>query len=310
MKIIRLGLLEYYIAFAGNHSALSNRYAAQADAGGSIYGAKIDGTYAGFLCVSDEITAVRITYALTVPEYRKQGVFTELVKHVIETHKKIVRAGISKEHPCYSFILKTFLKLGFLPGEKVTVFSCSRKDEDKWRRFMDQKGKRLCETLKRQGYRAVSFGELSEDLLTQLKLSDRSEYANIFHPSMYLENPANRLSRELSFAAVKDGKLSAYCLVTMGDERSAMFDQISVTAGELGMGVILLPYVFSMERFFEMGLENAYYAMYGSNERANAFRNKILAIFPTTETTMENYCFLQPHGQESYAAYCIDRKDT
>ena len=160
---------------------------------------------------------------------------------------------------------------------------------------MDLKGKRLCETLKRQGYRAVSFGELDEDLLTQLKLSDRSEYANIFHPSMYLENPAHKLSRELSFAAVNEGKLSAYCLVTMGDERSAMFDQISVSAGELGMGVILLPYVFSMERFFEMGLENAYYAMYGSNERANAFRDKILTVFSTTETTMENYCFLQPH---------------
>ena len=298
MKITRLGLLEYYLAFAGNHTALSNRYASQADAGGSIYGARINGAYAGFLCVSDEISSVRITHALTVPKYRKQGVFTELVKYVTETQNKNVRAGIPKDHPCYSFILKTLLKLDFLPGERVTVFSCSRKDEDQWRRFMDQKGKRLCETLKRQGYRAVSFAELNEDLLTQLKLSDHSEYANIFHPSMYLENPANRLSWELSFAAVKDGKLAAYCLVTKGDERSAMFDQISVSAGELGMGVILLPYVFSMERFFETGLENAYYAMYGSNERANAFRNKILAVFPTTETTMENYCFLQPNCQD------------
>ena len=61
------------------------------------------------------------------------------------------------------------------------------------------------------------------------------------------------------------------------------------------MGVILLPYVFSMERFFEIGLENAFYAMYGSNEHANAFRNKILAIFPTTETAIENYYFLQPN---------------
>ena len=40
-------------------------------------------------------------------------------------------------------------------------------------------------------------------------------------------------------------------------------------------------------------LENAYYAMYGSNEHANAFRNKILTIFTTTETTMENYYYLQ-----------------
>ena len=116
MKITRLGLLEYYIAFAGNHSALSNRYAAQAEAGGSIYGVRINGAYAGFLCVSDEITAVRITNAFTLPEYRKQGVFTELVKYVTETQKKNVRAGISNDHPCYMFILNTLLKLGFLPA--------------------------------------------------------------------------------------------------------------------------------------------------------------------------------------------------
>lgn len=299
MKIVRLSLLEYYIAFAGILSPLSNRYAAQAKADGCIYGARIDNAYAGFLCVSDDAETVRITYALTVPEYRKQGVFTELVKHVTEIHGKNIRAGISKDHSCHAFIRKTLLKLGFLPGEKVTVFSCSRKDEDKWHRFMDQKGKRLCETLKRQGYRAVSFGELNEDLISQLKDSDRSDYANMFHPSLYLEDPAKKLSGDLSFAAVKNGKLSAYCLVTMGGTRSAVFEQISVAADEQGMGVILLPYVSSMEHFFEWGLESAYYAMYGSNEHANAFRNKILAIFPTTENTMENYYFLQQCWQES-----------
>ena len=54
MKIVRPSLLEYYIAFAGNLSPLSNRYAAQAKAGGCIYGARIDDAYEGFLCISDD----------------------------------------------------------------------------------------------------------------------------------------------------------------------------------------------------------------------------------------------------------------
>ena len=98
---------------------------------------------------------------------------------------------------------------------------------------------------------------------------------------------------DLSYAALKDEKLAGYCLVTMGDAHSAMFDQISVSAAQQGRGVILLPYVYSMQRFFERGLATAYYAMYGSNRHANAFRNSVLKIFRTEESTMENYCFFK-----------------
>ena len=62
----------------------------------------------------------------------------------------------------------------------------------------------------------------------------------------------------------------------------------------MGLGVILLPYVTAMELFFEQGLERAYYAMHGSNLHANAFRDRILKMFPTGERVMENYCRVPP----------------
>ena len=156
---------------------------------------------------------------------------------------------------------------------------------------MERKGKRLCATLERQGYTPVSFDALDEELLNQLRCSDRSEYANMFHPTLFLDDPAKKLSPDLSFAAVKDGRLVSYCLVSMADRRTAIFEQISVSAREQGQGIILLPYICSMNQFFEKELSAAFYAMYGSNRHANAFRNKVLMLFPTSQSTMENYCY-------------------
>ena len=141
MDICKLNILEYYIAFAGYHTALSNRYSAQAQSGGCIYGAKENGSYAGFLCISDDVDVIRITYALTLPEYRNTGVFTALVKHVTENSRSDIRIGFSSEHPYSEWMRKAVHKTGFVPTEKVTVFSCSREDEPNWQSFMEKRAR-------------------------------------------------------------------------------------------------------------------------------------------------------------------------
>ncbi len=60
MKIGKLNMLEYCLAFAGHRTPLADRYAAQAAAEGLLYGARADGKYAGFLCGTDEADYVRI----------------------------------------------------------------------------------------------------------------------------------------------------------------------------------------------------------------------------------------------------------
>ena len=292
MDIIRINMLEYYIAFAGYQTALSNRYASQAISHGVLLGAKTDGAYSAFMCVVEEADSARISYGFTVPEYRNQGAFTELVKYVAGSSGKPVRISVPPKNEFYEYIHKAIISLGFEPTEQVTVFSCSSEDKDKWDQFMETKGRRLCDMLEMRGYRVVSFRDMDESLLEELRNSDRSEYANIFHPAAWLDDPSYKLSWDLSCAAERNGKLSGYCLVTEGDKSSAIFDQISVSASEMGQGVILLPYVYSMKQFFEHGLSSAYYAMYGSNRHANAFRKSVLKVFPASTSTLNNFCFM------------------
>lgn len=290
MEIRRLNRPEYHIAFNGYHTALSMRSAAEALAGGCIYGARIDGAYAGYLCVLDEIDAVRVTYALTVPAFRNRGVFTALLRHVIQSPPRKAQFCISPDHPSYPIVRRCCDRLGFVRDEDIRVFYCRHEDRDKWQAFMNQKGAALCATLERRGYKAVPFRELTPALLDQLRCSDRSEYGNgMFHPALYLDNPDSRLSRTLSFAAVINGRLAAYSLVTMEDEKTAQFAQLSVSAAEQGHGVILLPFSASIRCFFDKGLSRACYAMYESNEPADAFRKKVLTVFDASETRLEGY---------------------
>ncbi len=291
MEIRSMSILEYHIVFAEYLTGLSMLFVKQAAANGFLYVAKNHGRYAGYICGSDELTTVRITHAFTIPEFRGQGVFTALVRYVLNTQNKPVRCVILSNHPCRSGVCHVLRKLGFQSAEKVTVFSCSCKDAEYWRRYMDEKGNRLCRTLKMQGYHAVSFRDMDKDLKEQLAFSDRTEYGNIFHPALHLEDPSKQLDWELSYAAVRDGRLSAYCLVTRADPKSAMFDQISVSAAEQGGGVILLPYSFAVDQVIWKNIENIFYAMYNSNKHAAAFRKKLFQIFPTTEQTAENYYY-------------------
>lgn len=293
MNICKLNMLEYYIAFAGHHTALSNHYAAQADACSGLFCARIDGAYAGFLCVLDETDYFRISYAMTVPQYRNRGVFTGLLQYIISRSNRPLRITMSSGHAFYESLRSIVEKLGFTALEKVHVFSCVREDKDKWDAFMEEKGERLCNTLRRAGYQEVCFQEMNQDLRNQLRLSDKSDFGNMFHPAAYLDDDTKKLSYDLSFSAVRDGNLAAYCLVAMGDQKSAMFEQISVSKKEQGRGVILLPYASSVKRFFDHDLEQAFYAMYDSNRHANAFRKRILQIFPTKECVLENYCYMK-----------------
>ena len=292
LDITGMNMLEYYLAFAENHTALTHHYAKQAAEEGGLYCARIEKAYAGYICVADEKDTVRINYAFTEPEFRDQGVFTGLVQYVAHAYQKPVSLGILTSSDFYGAIRHTCEKLGFFMTEKVTVFSCSGEGKSRWDAFMEQKGQRLCKVLERNGYRAVSFQDLEPDLLEQIRSSDSTAYANSFHPAEFLDNPARKMSWDLSYATVKDGTVAAYCLVSMPDHKSAVFEQISVSSDEMGQGVILQPFVSSMTRFVERKLERACYAMYGSNRHANAFRNKVLMIFLTIESVMENYCYI------------------
>jgi len=292
MDITKLTELEYCFIFHNVRTALSDSYAREAWKNGSVLCGRINGQYAGFMCIARETASLMVSYACTLPELRRRGVFTGFLKYLTEHSPLPVRLNIPAEHAFYNVIVKTCTSMGFQKRESIRVFTCKREDDAVWQDFMQKKGTGLCATLKRQGYAAVPFADADESLLEQLRSSDRSDYGNIFHLTEYMDNPARKMSWDMSFAAVRDNVLQAYTLVTRKNADNVIFEQISVSANEQGSGVILLPFVCAMDQFYKKGCRTASYAMYGSNVHANAFRKRILAIFPATESISENYCFV------------------
>ena len=59
-----------------------------------------------------------------------------------------------------------------------------------------------------------------------------------------------------------------------------------------GSGVILLPFVQSMKKFYEGDYKTAFYAMYASNKEANAFRESALGGFYTECSETQNYYYI------------------
>ncbi len=289
--IDRISFIEYMISFAGTRTAYSDRCAEEADNGGMLVCAKLGGEYAGYICAVGEESMIRVTYAFTRAEFRRQGIFRALMNYITGAAPAVVRVNISGTHESYGITVGVCKELGFVPGESVTVFTCRPEDDSGWRGYMDSRGTRLCEFLKRHGYGTVSFADADDDIISQIRGSCRSEYGNTFDITAYFDNPARKLSKELSFAAVKDGKLAAYTLVTRPAEKKAVFEQISDSSAERGSGVILLPFAAAMDKFFELGCTLSSYAMYGSNKQANAFRKKLLGGLNTTESVSENYYF-------------------
>ena len=94
---------------------------------------------------------------------------------------------------------------------------------------------------------------------------------------------------DMSFLAVKKHKLAAYSLVSRPDERSVIFQHISEGKEFVGSGVIFLPFAASMGMFPVFHCNRAAYAMYENNDRANAFRRKLLTVVTSTERYYHNF---------------------
>ena len=291
VTIRKINELEYMIAFAEYRSVYSDRCALEAVEGGQLLMASADEKPVGYLCCIGENGMIRIIHAFTIPEYRQKGVFTELLGYVSaqKSENIPIRLSVLQRNEFRDAVVKTCRKLGFEQSESVKVFTCHREQNDPWCAFMEEKGYKMCRLLNRWGYEAVSFENADDDIISQLRATNSSEYGDYFDVAAFLDNPGKKTAWDMSFAAVKDGRLAAYSLVTRDSESAVVFQIISDSLRERGSGAVLLPFVESMNSFYKSGYKTASYAMYGSNTKANAFRFDVLGAFKTAESTVENY---------------------
>lgn len=290
MTIYKMTALENKLLYAGYHTAFSMQCAERSAACGMLLGAKQEGRNAGYLCAVAESGIIRVIYAYTLPEYRRQGVFTELMRFTADNATAAVRVNVPESLELRDVVSGVCLKLGFRQTDSLNIYTCHRDKYPVWERFMAEKGSRLIAYLERRGYHAVSFAEASPDIIDQLRLSPRTEYKNALDPAVFIDIPENRLSREMSFAAVKDGRLAGYVLVTQNSPTKAVFEHISESDKETGTGLILMPFAASMKKVFaENGVRTISFAMYEGNARANGFRKETLDMLEPEVTVSENY---------------------
>ena len=291
--------LEYLIAFDQYRTAFSNRCVRESLNGGVLIGAEKDGMLAGYLCATKDGDNLRVLYAFTVPDARKCGVFSELLYSLTQmdasdrsgTHT--IRVSISAGHAFREAVAAACLKLGFDKTESVTVFKYHRDEAGNWQKFMEEKGNKMCSLLGRWGYETVSFEEATDDVISQLRDPESHGYGSTFDVASFLDNPAKKTAYDMSFAAVLDGRLAAYTLVTRDSSDGIVFQIISDSEWARGTGVILLPFAKSVNSFFEGDYRTALYAMYGSNKAANDFRKgSALGCFYTESSETENYHYI------------------
>ncbi len=287
LTIAPIPYIGYALAFTEHRDPYGDLCANEASQNGILLAAKKDDSYAGVLCASLEGNYLRVTYALTMPKYRKKGIFTALMKNIIQNAKQTVKVNIVTDNAALDIVVKVCKKFGFTRGEDLTVYTYRTAEDNLWEEYMQKHGRKTCEMLERFGYRAVSFKDADDDLIQQIRNSRNSDFDNPFDPCVFIDNPAKKLSWEYSFAAVKDGRLAAYTLGTMQDTTRGVLEQIAAAADKRNTGVILLPFTATVEAFRKMGGTMAAYAIYGSNQRANALRDKLVNI--SSAKSSQNY---------------------
>ena len=271
----------------GHRTPYSDYFAKEADESGRLLCAKINDKFAGYICAAVNGREMRITHAYTCPEYRGQGVFAALLSEIADNTDMTVRINLPAEQEFHDAVVYVCRRLGFVQGESVIIYTFRPDSDTRWREYMDTCGRRICDMLRRHGYRTVSFADADDDIIRQIYESDKNGFGNPFEPRSFFDDPSKKLSYDLSFAAVRNGELAAYTLGRLLTPQKGVLEQIAASEKKRGTGVILLPFAETVERFTAIGGKVASYAIFGSNDAANSFRDRLVDI--ATRKVAENY---------------------
>ena len=291
ITVERISLLSYLLSFSGHRSSYADRCARAAAEKGVLLAAEQDGSPAGYICAVEETGGLLITYAYTAEELRRQGVFSEMMKVLTGiAGNRPLRLSIKAGHPFFAAFESVCGKNGFQQTEPVKTYICRSEDlERNWQAFMESRGSRLCAALEKLNFSAVSFADAPKELLGQVYFSPESDYANSLDPKPFFDVKARNMLYDMSFAAVKNGRLAAYVLTVGAGKDTAIFEHISSHKNMQMTGAVLLPFCRSIEEFFRQGMKTSSYAMYDSNSDAGAFRNKVLSVFDTRCSEVINF---------------------
>ena len=281
----------YRLLFAEYTTAYTDKCAEEASADGRIIFAYLDGVPAGYLFTVYERGSEGIRHFFTKPDFRGQGVMQAMIRYVTETSDMHIATGMSSAHKFAPVMEHVFKKLGFSRRVGRNLYRCDAEDMwERWDEFMAKSGNRLCDTLRRQGYKTVTLSDAPEDLLWQFRRAPYSEY-KCEQNHQHLILPGAEVTQEISVMCTLNGRLAAYVFAYMPDSISAIYKTLSSSAALQGGGVIMLAIAESLQRAREHGVKRLVFTMESTGKRANAFREKVLSVLVSKPSYSVSYFY-------------------
>jgi len=281
----------YNELFTGYTTLYTDKCAQDADKGGKALFAYLDGEAAGYMFIEKDRGMYGIKHIFTKPELRGRGVMQALVRTAAEECGHSVGTSLSDSHEFFPAAAHVFEKCGYERRNGRYIYRCD--DEELWERwdaYMQKSGKRLCDTLRRQGFETLTLADAPEELLQQFRETPHSEY-KCEQNHQHLILPGADVDPEVSVMVTLHGRLAAYVFSYMPDRISAIFQTLSSSAALHGSGVILLAITEGLAKVRERGVTRLVFSMEEAGASANAFREKVLSVLVSKRSRIVSFTY-------------------
>ena len=279
----------YRELFAGYTTLYTERCAENAGKDGRALYAYLDGEPAGYMFLGNDRGTELIHHTFTKPELRGRGVMQALVRYAVDSAGSPIGTSLSDSHEFAPAVMHVMEKCGFERRNGRSVYLCDGDDMwERWDAYMDKHGRRLCDTLRRQGFSTLTLDKASEDLLQQYRDAPDSEY-KCQQNHQHLILPGAEITPDISVICTHNGRLAAYVFAYMADRKSVIFKTLSSSAALHGSGVIMLAIADAADIVRERGVTRLVFTMERAGESANAFREKVLSVLVSRRSTIVGF---------------------
>ena len=297
-KIISGTYRDYIFLFGDSRTAYSDLSAKKSAAEKNFYIMLEDHLPAGYICANVLENLCNVTYAYTVAEKRRHGVFTALLKYLTQLDDvSQILIVIAENQENFESIIKICKSAGFNEDSVVKTYRADWKSIREWKEnyfddFMATHGHKYLEYFARRHFEIYSFADAPEKYMDQLYHSQENFFGNTLDIKRFFDSyDKNLVAKDISFISVKDDKLAAYYLVTAPDGNNVVVEQTAVAKKYLNSGAMLPLWDIFVRTLYNRKCDNMAFAIYSDNSPAIKFAAKITKNLKLTSNTTYKYLF-------------------